>query len=131
MSAPVIKGGALWKPGESQVTYEEQIDPLNPGRWVMVEDNESYRRWELDLGDRIIAKTEHKGTEKLIEDNQRALNESAGQRWGDGKVVGSVPMNLYFSSGLAEANKQRDTRFIRRWWDNPDHAKFRKFKGTI
>jgi hypothetical protein len=131
MSDAVIKGGALWNPNHSQVTYEEQIDPANPGAWVMVEDNESYRRWELDLGDRIIAKTEHKGTERLLEDNQRIYNENEGRRWGDGQVVGSVPMNLYFHSGLAEANKQRDTKFIRKWWDDPDHRKFRKFKGTI
>jgi hypothetical protein len=116
---------------QRDVTFEEQIDPANPGGWKMVEDNESYRRWEADLGDRIVIKTEHKGTDKLLEDNQRIYNENAGKRWGDGQVVGSVPMNLYFQSGLAEANKQRDIRFIRRWWDDPDHRKFRKFKGTI
>jgi hypothetical protein len=97
MKKPVITGGALWNPSHSQVTYEEGIDPANPGDWVMVEDNESYRRWELDLGDRIIAKTEHKGTQQLLEDNQRAFNESAGQRWGDGKSIGRVPMNVLFS----------------------------------
>lgn len=123
MKSPVITN--------PNVTYEEQIDPANPGGWVMVEDNESYRRWELDLGDRIVAKTEHKGTDKLLEDNQRIFNENDGKRWGDGQVVGSVPMNMYFQSGLAEAGKQKDIKFIRRWWDDPDHRKFRKFKGTI
>lgn len=116
---------------QRDVTFEEQIDPANPGGWKMVEDNESYRRWEADLGDRVVIKTEHKGTDKLLEDNQRALNESDGQRWGDGKVFGSVPMNMYFQSGLAEANKQQDIKFIARWWNDPDHRKFRKFKGTI
>jgi hypothetical protein len=122
------KHGVIHHP---DVTYEEAIDPANPGPWKLVEDNESYRRWEADLGDRIVLKTEHKGSEQLLEDNQRALNESAGQRWGDGKVFGSVPMNMYFQSGLAEAHKQQDIKFIRRWWDDPDHRKFRKFKGTV
>lgn len=131
MSSPVIKGGALWKPGESQVSYEEAIDPRNPGSWVMVEDNESYRRWELDLGDRIMAKTEHKGTEPLIADNDRILKENEGKSWGDGQVIGRVPTNVYFQSGLAEANKQRDFRYQRKWWDDPDHRQWRIFKGTI
>ena len=98
MKSPVIKPNP-------NVTYEEQIDPRNPGPWKMVEDNEYYRRWELDLGDRIVVKTEHKGTEQLLEDNQRCFNENAGQRWGDGQVVGSVPMNIYFQSGLGRGQQ--------------------------
>jgi hypothetical protein len=123
------KHGVIHHP--QHVTHEEGIDPANPGPWKLVEANESYRRWEADLGDRIVVRTEHLTSEALLADNQRGFNESAGQRWGDGKVVGSVPMNLYFQSGLAEASKQQDIKFIRRWWDDPDHRKFRKFKGTI
>jgi hypothetical protein len=116
----------------SHITHEEQIDPANPGAWRLVDDNESYRRWELDLGDRLVIKTEHKNTGQLLEDNDRVLKENEGKRWGDGQVIGSVPMNVYFGpSGLSEANKQRDLPYQRKWWDNPDHAKFRKFKGTI
>lgn len=122
------KHGVIHHPN---VTHEEAIDPANPGPWKLVEANESYRRWEADLGDRIVLRTEHLTSEQLLEDNQRCFNENAGQRWKDGQVVGSVPMNLYFQSGLAEASKQRDIKFIRRWWDDPDHRKFRKFKGTI
>jgi hypothetical protein len=124
MKSPVI--------ANPNVTYEEQIDPANPGGWVMVEDNESYRRWELDLGDRIVLKTEHKGTQQLLADNQRCFNENEGKRWGDGQVVSSVPMNIYFGpSGLSEANKQKDIPYIRKWLNDPDHRKFRKFKGSI
>lgn len=123
MKSPVIT--------DPHFTHEEQIDPFNPGPWKMVEDNESYRRWEIDLGDRIVLRTEHKNTDKLLADNQRIFNENDGKRWKDGQVVGSVPMNMYFQSGLAEASKQRDIKYIRRWWDDPDHRKFRKFKGTI
>ena len=127
----VIRGGAKFNPAEKWLSHEEQIDPANPGPWVMVEDNEFFRRWEADLGDYVLARTEHKNTEQLLKDNHEALAANEGKRWGDGQVIGSVPMNVYFQSGLAEANKQRDIGFIRRWWDDPDHAKFRKFKGTI
>ena len=48
----------------------------------MVEDNESYRRWELDLGDRIVVKTEHKNTEQLLDDNDRVLKENERQALG-------------------------------------------------
>lgn len=113
------------------LTCEEQIDPANPGDWVLVEDNESYRRWEADLGDKIVQRTEHKNTAQLLKDNHEALAESAYDRWGDGKSIGSVPLNIYFQSGLAEANRQRDLGFIKRWWNNADNARFRKFKGRI
>jgi hypothetical protein len=126
----VNRGGAKF--GDRKwLSCEEPIDPANPGDWVLVEDNEYFRRWEADLGDSIVCRTEHKGSAQLLKDNHEAMAESAGQPWGDGKVFGSVPLNIYFQSGLAEANKQRDRRFIARWWNDPEHAKFRKFKGTI
>jgi hypothetical protein len=131
MKGVFAKGGALWGSSTKHTAYEEPIDPNNPGKWVMVGDNESYRHWELDLGDRIIRKSECKHVWKLLEDNQREMNENAGRRWGDGKSIGSVPMNVYFQSGLAQANQQRDWNFVKRFWNDPDNKKLRKFPGRI
>jgi hypothetical protein len=130
-SKPVVSGGALWNGAQSHTTYDPPIDPRNPGGWVMVGDNESYRYWEIDLGDRIVRKTECKGTERMLEDNQREYNESDGKRWGDGKSVARIPMNVLFQSGWAEATKQGDVTWKKRFLNDPDNRKFRIWKGRV
>jgi hypothetical protein len=113
-------------------TLEPALDPQNPGEWVLVEDTPDFRRYELDVGDgTLIRRTEHKHTEALLEANARARASNAGKRWGDGQVVGSIPMNLYYSSGMAEASKQRDKTFQKRFWNDLDHRKLRTFEGQV
>lgn len=114
------------------MNLEPELDPRNCAPWVLVEDNEWFRRYELDQGDgTVILRTEHKGTEKLLEDNSQEQKASLNKRWGAGQVIGSVPLHLYYSSGLAEANRQHDDKFIKRFWNNSDHAKFRRFGGRV
>lgn len=111
---------------------EQELDPGNSGDWVLVDDTPDFRRYELDTGDgHVIRRTEHKHTARLLERNRKLHNESTNQRFGDGKIVGSVPLNLFFSSGLAEATKQKDKKFVQRFWNNSDHQKFRTFRGNV
>ncbi len=110
--------------------YEEQLDPANPGEWVLIFDSPWSRYWEMELSDgAIVGRTEWKNTEALIADNQEALKSSDGMRWGDGRIVASVPMNEYFSTGYAEANKQQDMKWINRFLN--DRPQYRRFKGDI
>jgi hypothetical protein len=111
------------------VSYDSPIDPANPGNWRLMHADENFRTWELDDGDRIHRKTEFLGTLQLAEENRRVLNESADQRWGKGQVFASVPLNVYFSSGWADANKQQDIKWMNQFVrDNPQ---YRKFKGEM
>ena len=117
---------------ENKTVLEEEWDVNNPpAGWVMVGDNEWFRHWECDLGDKIVRRTENKNVDAMLANNAKTLSETAGERWGDVREIGEVPMNIYWQSGLAEANKQKDVRFIKRFWNDPDNRKFRKFKGTI
>ncbi len=110
--------------------YGEAFDPLNPpSGWVMVEDNEHFRRWECDLGDHVIMKTEAKGTEKLLDEASAIRSLKSGQRWGDGQVVGRIPLNLYYKSGMAEASRQRDIKFQRKFYR--EHPKLKTFDGDL
>jgi len=128
----VVGGGALWNTSHPQATYELAFDPVDPpAGWRLVEYNESYCRYEFDAGDWTIQKTEYREATRLLEENRRMFNDSSGRRWGDGDVIGSVPMPEYFRSGLAEANKQGDREFQRKWWNNPDNRKWRKREGSL
>lgn len=60
---------------------------------------------------------------------ERSAN--AGKRWGDGRNIGRVPLPLYFSSGLAEAARQKDEKWRRAFWNDPDHSRLRLFEGKL
>lgn len=65
---------------------------------------------------------------KQIADDRAAV---AGKSWDTGQVIGRVPLPLYYSSGLAEAAMQKDTRFIRNFWNDPDHKALRIKEGVV
>jgi hypothetical protein len=66
----------------------------------------------------------------ILDANTEDLNNSTGQRWGDGKRVASVPMDVY-ERYLMEARKQGDKAFVKRFLNDSDNAKFRTFGGRI
>lgn len=83
----------------------------------------------LDNGDSWILRTETP-VDDLIADNAMEFNASAEKRWGDGKVVARIPLNLFFDK-LAEPMKQRDKKYISRFLNDGDNRVFRTFKGTV
>jgi hypothetical protein len=100
-----------------------------PGDWKLVTDNGWSRVYELDMGNQIIQKTEFENADGVLAEAEKYRNANAGKRWGDGQVVGSIPMNLYYASGMAEASRQRDTKFQRKFYR--DHPKLKKFEGDL
>lgn len=100
------------------------------GDWkVFSRDPDGTVTYFLDNGDSWILKTETP-IDNLIEDNKAELAESVGVRWGDGKVVARIPLNLFYDK-LAEPMQQRDKKYISRFLNDGDNAVFRTFKGTV
>jgi hypothetical protein len=66
----------------------------------------------------------------LLDRNKHLRNESAGQRWGDGKKVASVPIHIW-QRELAEAQREGDEKFMSKWLNDSDHAKFRTKEGKV
>ncbi len=113
-------------------TAEEAFDPQNPpSGWRLVEDNEFFTRYEADIGGQLVIRTEQKNTPAMLDDIHEAHMNWQNKRWGDGAVVGRVPLNLYYSSGLAEANRQRDKKFIAKFWNDLDNRRLRIKGGTV
>ncbi|MEK1929621.1 MAG: hypothetical protein AAAC47_07495 [Pararhizobium sp.] len=102
--------------------------------WRLFEVTDHYRRWTAQLDDgRTVMKTEYLGDAELVRANQELLRASEGKRWGDGQVVGRIPLNVLYSSQhqIAEKLKEGDRDHIR-WWLNSEHAlPYRTFKGKI
>jgi hypothetical protein len=105
-------------------------DPFG-GRGKLITATADMRTWLHFREDGVIEQCVVTNTDPHLEETARLRSENAGKRWGDGRSIGSVPLDLYFKSGLSEANTQRDKAFIRRFWNDADHKKLRTFEGRI
>lgn len=113
------------------VRAEPELDPANSGKWVLVEDTELFRTYECEEDGQTIVRREWKGTDKLLDQAAQERSDNAGKNWGEGRIIGRVPMNLYYASGLAEAARQRDDKFIKRFWNDIDNRHLRTFEGKV
>jgi hypothetical protein len=89
-----------------------------------------YVHWidrEKGLGFR---KTENLVEDELLARNRESLNDSHGKRFGDGKVIASVPLNVFYRD-FAQRLKDGDDDFVK-WWLNSDQNRpYRTFRGKV
>ena len=103
------------------------------GNWVLFSDDPvtGIRRYRLDLGNgTAVMRTEYHRTEELLAVNHEEAASNLNTRWGDGKVVARIPMNVLFNQ-LGEAVRDGDDAYVNRWLNDPDHAKFRTRGGKL
>ena len=113
------------------------VDPsrIPDDAWELVEITPLYRRYVVMIDDAgsFAMKTEYLANDKLIADNQQEFNDSIGRRFGDGKIVARIPLNVLYSSE-SEINKKMiegDEDHLK-WWLNSEAARpFRTFRGHI
>lgn len=86
--------------------------------------------WWLDLGNGTAVIRTDTPVDELLDDNAEAYNNSIGQRFGNGQVVASIPLNIYHEQ-LAEAQREGDRKFVKRWLNDADNQKFRRFRGNV
>lgn len=67
----------------------------------------------------------------LFRSNEILRSEQFNQRWDDGKIAASLPLEYAFSSGYMEATKQGDKAWIKRFLNDSENAKFRTKEGRI
>lgn len=75
-------------------------------------------------------KTENVVEAELIERNRQSFNDSQTQRFGDGKVVASVPLNIFYRD-FAKRLKEGDEDFTRWWLNHHDNRPYRTFRGKV
>lgn len=101
------------------------------GWFVVSDDGVVCKSARFNADGSITVRQELYATDALLKQIAEERAAVAGKSWGTGQVIGRVPLPLYFSSGLAEASKQRDTRFIKRFWSDPDHKNLRIKEGSL
>lgn len=114
------------------------IDPANihSDAWEVFEVTPDYRRARIWLDPertQCIVRTEHLASDDLIAANQQSLNDSQGQRFGDGKVVGRIPLNVLYApqNQLIEKLKQGDKDHARWVLNSEAFRPWRCFRGKI
>jgi len=75
-------------------------------------------------------KTENLAEDELLARNQDSFNESHGKRFGDGKVIGRIPMNVFYRD-FASRLKEGDQDFVKWWLNNADNRPYRTFRGRV
>lgn len=88
-----------------------------------------YDRHTLSDG-RIVQRTVNLVETELIERNKQRFNDSHGQRFGDGRVVASIPMNVFLRD-FAPRLKEGDRDFNKWWLNNEQNRQWRTFRGKI
>ena len=121
------------------------IDPsqinIPDDAWELVEVTEDFVRHRAPLeryadGNVLyVYRTQPRDVTGLLEANQRSLadSETNKTRFGDGKVVASIPLNVLFDpkTQIAEKIKEGDRDHIK-WFLNSDQARpWRNFRGRV
>lgn len=83
-----------------------------------------------DNGNSFVIQTQMAApaVESIIEANKTNYNDAAG-RWGNGKIVASIPIHIYWDlkkKGIAD-----DDAAMKRWLNDPDNRFFRTRPGRI
>lgn len=75
-------------------------------------------------------KTENLAEPALLEQNKQLLDESQTKRFGDGRVVARVPMNVFYRD-VASRLKDGDEDFMKWFLNHDQNRPYRTFRGKI
>lgn len=75
-------------------------------------------------------KTENLVEDELIARNRESFNDSHGKRFGDGKVIASVPLNVFYRD-FASRLKDGDEDFVKHWLNSDQNRPYRTFRGRV
>lgn len=97
-------------------------DPIT-GRsvWVTVQDGNTIARIDMP-NDKL---------EDIFAVNHAFETASQGEKFGDYNRIASIPHHLVYKNGLADALRQGDDKFIKRFFNDSDNRKWRTSRGRV
>jgi hypothetical protein len=98
--------------------------------WVLFEHIPGVRAvYVKDNGDEWLIRTDYFGADRLKEANKASVEQTEGRRFGDYRPLASIPHNEMRDTGLEEALRQGDDRFVNRWLNDGDNRGYRTSRG--
>lgn len=100
--------------------------------WVMFEHIPGLRTvWIRDAGEEWEIITDYHNAEATKAANAGIAEETEGRRFGDYRPLLSMPPNEMRASGLEEAIRQGDDRFIARFFNDSDNRGYKLSRGRL
>jgi hypothetical protein len=108
-------------------------EPLWNGEWVLVHECpfSGAQAYVMDMGDGTTKIKKVTPINQLLDSAAADRSDNQGKRWGEGRVIGTIPDSIAYSSGYMRAKTEGDERWIKRWWNDIDHKYLRTFEGKI
>lgn len=105
---------------------------VTDGAWALVDhDLETGRSvWMTEQDDQLVFRVDMPLND-IFDQNNDAVLETIGKRFGDYNRVASIPHHLIYQNGVDDAMRQRDQKWLARWLNDPDNRKFRTSRGCV
>jgi hypothetical protein len=119
---------------ESRIPLGDSFDPrlIRDEQWNFrgLSSGGDYYVWTYTdpVLDITIEKKQPVEADALLRQNAERYKESEGKRWGDGKVVASIPLNKFYQDFKG---RHDDPDFTSWWLNNDENSPFRTFRGKI
>lgn len=120
------KGLMLYRPDPSRIPDDQWTYEGTSSDGLRVH----YVHWVDRERGIFFRKTENLAEPAMLEENRRLLDESQTKRFGDGRVVGRVPMNVFYRD-LAPRMKEGDEDFMKWFLNHSDNRPYRTFRGKV
>ena len=88
------------------------------------------RTYTCTIDGYTFRKTENLVEKELLERNRELLNDSQGKRFGDGKVIASIPLNVFYRD-MAPRLKEGDDDYVKWFLNHEQHRPYRTFRGRV
>lgn len=122
---------------DSKTQLRQALEALPDSAWTVGEVTDEYiRSWtQIEIAGTLstVWRTQYVEDETLQAANRQMYNDSEGKRWGDGRMVARIPLNVVFDENrqIAEKMREGDRDHLKHWLNSDDAKPFRTFKGTV
>lgn len=105
---------------------------VRDGEWTLFDADISLGRyvWRRTNDDGTVTFRTDYHVDQSLDANAAARNMAEPGWKNDWHRVASIPLNVFWDQ-LAGPSKQDDRKFISRWLNDSDHAKFRTKEGRV
>lgn len=106
------------------------LAPPEGDDWELLSDDVLARVWLRTLPDGRIQTCTVERVDPILEANDTLRKENSGKGWGDGQVVASIPLDMFFRK-VVPARNAGDEQWVRRWLNDRDNYKLRTKEGKV
>ncbi len=103
------------------------------GDWFLVDWDDLTRRavFVRDDGDSWAVRTDYHAVDATLDANADFAKEAAGKKMGDWVRIASMPQFVADNHNLDEKLRQGDKAALARFFNDPDHKKWRSGGGRV